>query len=166
MYKDLLDYYILIPIFGKILLSIILPNIFEARSIILFTTIFTQLILQMIPNIIKIDKICDCINIKAIIKAFSDGSIAYSIGIIFPYLLQIIPMFSPILNVMYSIPIIGESILWTLFYIISYILINMVNQEDKINWCKPTNIFGQNMTKDLFFSISLIFAILINIYED
>jgi hypothetical protein len=165
MYKDLVDNYMLIPIFGKILLNIFIPKFFNSGSAILFTTMFLQLILNMIPNIMKMDEQCDCINFKGVSKSFSDGTISYGFGIVGPYLLGMIPFLTTTLTLINSFPLIGDSLLWAIFYTFGYIFINMQNQDDKKNWCKPPLIFGRNMSDNLFFWIFLISSIFLNITQ-
>jgi hypothetical protein len=163
MYENLTDSYMLIPILGKIVLIILLPRFFNSNVAILFMTMFLQLILTTIPNLIRTEASCQCLNFKNISKAFIDGTIAYGAGVFIQYVLSWVPYVNIPVHLIYSIPIVGGAALWALFYTITYIFINMGNQDDKDKWCKPPGNFGRNMADTIFFWFFLGAALFVNI---
>lgn len=165
-YEKLTDRFMLIPILGKIILSIILPWFFDSDLAVLFVTMFIQLILNMIPNIIRTEEMCQCLNFESVAKTFIDGTIAYGAGVVVPFILGWLPFIGLPVTIIGMIPVIGEAALWALFYTLAYIFINMGNQDNKEKWCKPPGFMGRNFADTFFFWLFLVASVVVNVFNE
>jgi hypothetical protein len=165
-YSNLTDNFMLIPIFAKVILSIVLPYFSDNEMAILFITMLIQLFLTAIPNVIRLESSCGSVSFQSLTKAFIDGTIAYGAGIVIPFILGFIPLVRIPISIINMIPIIGKATLWSLFYTLAYIFINMGNQDDKDRWCNPSGFGGRNIADTIFFWVFLILSIIVNIFNE
>lgn len=130
------DYFMLIPIVSKIVISFFGSWLVEEYGFIASMFILLiQLALTATPHIIRTYKDCKNGKIGGInyLKAFLDGTIENGISDVFPIILGFLPFVGLLVNILESLPIIGNisnDIIWSIGYISCYVIINMINGID------------------------------------
>lgn len=146
------DGFMLIPIISKFLLNLALPEFFKLFSNDVeisdtsISSFLIQLVIGMIPYIIRANKLCKDITLNSYCKAFIDSTIANSVGELFPFIIKFVPFVGIVFRIVDWIPYLNtqvENVLWTFGYFIGYIVINMINADDMHNYCNP-QVYGKN----------------------
>jgi len=168
------DHFMWIPIIAKFMLAAFVPKILGLFSedpsdiAILFSSLFIQLLINTIPNLIRTAKNCGSIGFNSFGKALVDGTIANGIGELVPFILGWVPFVGIFISIIGMIPVIGdfmESIIWTLGYIMAYIFINMMNADKMQSYCN-TGFLGRMLSDKIAFFVLLILTILIKIFNE
>lgn len=165
-----IDKIMLLPIISKFVIPFILPFIIDdTENKILFGVVafILQLLIIMIANLQRRYNDCKTITTNSVGKASIDSIIAFSVGDILPVIMGFIPFIGFAYNIVEMIPLIGnfvDNIFWGLGFAASYIIINMVNQENISEFCKTP--FTGNAQDKIPFFISLITLLGINIYNN
>jgi len=194
------DYFVLIPIIAKFTLSFLISMILscsndededededeDGNGIVkcgistAFLTLVIQIVLGMIPNLIKTADVCDklpnnvCkdLTFKSVGKALVDSTIAYSVGELLTVVLRFMPIIGPLLMSIGGIPIIGEyigpqvdNIIWCIGFFIVYVVINIINATFTEKFCHPSEYLGKDIFDKIVFFIMLIIAIGLKLYK-
>lgn len=168
------DHFMWIPIISKFMLAAFVPKILELFSedpsdiAILFSSLFIQLLINMIPNLVRRGNNCNSISFNSFGKAFVDGTIANGIGELIPFILGWVPFVGIFLSIIGMIPVIGDfvdSIIWTLGYSLAYIFINMMNADKMQSYC-DTGFLGRMLSDKIAFFVLLILTILIKVFNE
>jgi len=168
------DNWMWIPIISKFVLASLIPMFMElffeepSDIAILFTGLFMQLLINMLPNIIKRYKDCGNITFNSVGKAFVDGTIENAIGDLLPFVLGFVPFVGIGLTIIEMIPFFGgftDSIIWSLGYAITYIIMNMFNGYELNKYCN-TGFFGMIPSDTIAFIVLLIITILIKVFNE
>lgn len=156
-----LDYWIILPIIAKFIIPFIMPFIIDEDSEMLtsIVSLMLQLLTIMTANLIRRFNNCkpsysqDRITVDSIGKASIDSTIAFGIGEITAFIIPWLPYVSIFITVLEFIPVLGDfvdSIFWTLGFAASYIIINMINQDNIVKFCS-TPFTGNLQDKIPFF---------------
>ena len=193
------DYFVLIPIIAKFILSFLISMILSCGGgedgdgdgddsvnsgncgiNTIFITLAIQIVLGMIPNLIKTSDVCEklpnnvCkdLTFKSIGKALVDSTIAYSVGELLAVILHFIPIIGPLLFSIGEIPFIGEyigpqvdNIIWCVGFFITYVFINIINANFMDTFCHPSEYLGKDIFDKIGFIIMLIVAIVLKLYK-
>lgn len=169
------DNFVLIPIIAKFILSLVLSIILGIDDN-MFITLAGQLLLGMIPSLIRASDVCDkfqkspCkdLTFKSIGKALVDSTIANGVGELLPMLLGFLPIIGPMISTISMLPIIGsqfENIVWSMGFFITYVFINIINVNFMDKYCKPAEYLGKDMFDKIGFIIMLCATIGVKIYN-
>lgn len=170
------DIFMIIPIISKFLLAFLVPyflNLFydpeedaEPSDVMIFiTTFIVQLVVGMIPNIIRTSNLCKEIKFNSFGKAFIDSTIANSAGELLPFILGWLPFVGWGLTLIEMIPYVGDqvvNILWAIGFCIGYMFINMFNADSICS----TGFFGKDNFDKFSFIIMLSITIFIKVFNE
>lgn len=173
------DTWMYIPIIAKFLLAFLVPlflNLFydaeeeeEASDTTIFlTTFIIQLVLGMIPNIIRTFNVCNQITFNSLGKAFVDSTIANSIGELLPLVLGWLPYIGQVVSIIQMIPYVGEqfdNILWGVGFFIGYVFINMINVDNMGAYCN-TGFFGKDIFDNIAFIVMLCITLFVKVFNE
>lgn len=164
-----LDYWMIIPIVAKFIISFIIPFIIDEESQIL--TILVSFVLQlltiMIANLGRRHVNCKSITVDSIGKAGIDSTIAHAAGDLTTFIIPFLPFIGLFFTIIEMIPIANqfvESIVWSIGFILAYVLINMFNQQKGVNDFCSIPFAGKTSDKVYFFG-SIIIIIGINAFN-
>ena len=171
--SDPIDKIMILPLIARIITLIVLNklNMYSSGMFILINlliNIFTIFIANMTRRYYNCD--AEGITINSFGKAIIDSTIAYAASEATPILISKIPfvgLFISVLKFILGLFTRNSNIIDGLFsnmgFAISYILINMFNQDDLNKFCNTP--FTGNYTDKIPFIISIIAIIIIKIYE-
>lgn len=133
-----IDNFMLIPIIAKLIIPFILPFIINEDSSLLFTIVsfVLQLITVMTANLIRRKENCKEISTDSVGKAGVDSIIAIAAGEITSFAIGFIPLIGMFISMLKNLPVIGgviDSLVWSVGFAGTYVLINMFNQDPNIN---------------------------------
>jgi hypothetical protein len=161
------DIYMWIPIIFKFLLAYLVPMFLQLfneeddeldeSKILLYSFIF-QIVIGMIPNLIRTYKTCNKLTFNSFGKAFVDSTIAIGFSKLIPFILEWMPFIGIIISIITMIPTIGEqieNIFWSISFFFSYVFINMINGNNINKYCN-TGFFGRD-SMDTFGFIFMLF---------
>ena len=168
------DKFVLIPIIAKFILSFLISIILGVEDSI-FITLIGQLVLGMIPSLIRASDVCNkfqnnvCkdLTFKSIGKALVDSTIANGVGELLPILLGFLPIIGPMISTISMLPIIGtqfENIVWCMGFFITYVFINIINVNFMDKYCHP-DYLGKDIFDKIGFIIMLCVAFIVKIYN-
>jgi hypothetical protein len=169
-----LDYWMILPIIAKFIIPFIMPYIIDEDSEMLtsIVSLVLQLLTIMSVNLIRRYNNCvppyapNKITGDSIGKAAIDSTIAFGIGEISAFVIPWLPFVGIVITVLELIPVLGEfvdTILWTLGFVASYVLINMFNQDDMNKFCSTP--FTGNLQDRIPFFISVIAIIATRVFN-
>lgn len=164
-----LDYWMILPIIAKFIIPFIMPFMIDEDSEMLtsIVTMILQLLCVMISNLVRRYMNCtEGMTLDSIGKACIDSTIAFGIGDISAFIIPWLPYVGIAISVLEVIPVIGDfvdSILWTLGFVASYVLINMINQDDLMKFCSTP--FTGNLQDRIPFFIAIIAIIAIRLFN-
>lgn len=146
-----IDNFMIIPIIAKLVIPFILPFIIDEDSTILYTIVsfILQLITAMIANLIRRKNNCKEITTNSIGKAGIDSTIAIAMGEVASYAISFIPFIGMFISILENLPFIGkfvDSLIWSIGFAGTYIIINMFNQDDMGKFCS-TPFIGNTQDK-------------------
>lgn len=166
------DVYMWIPIIFKFLLASLVPMFLQlfyeeddepTESIIFLCSFISQIVIGMIPNLIRTYKICNKLTFNSFGKAFIDSTIAIGFGELIPFIIGWLPFIGIIISIITMIPTIGEqieNILWSISFFFSYVFINMMNGNNINKYCN-TGFFGKDYmdTYSFFFMLFITYIL-------
>lgn len=167
------DMFMLIPIISKFLLDYAIIDFFElfyedVSSLDTFLSSFIiQLVIGMIPYIIRAKKLCKQVTFTSFCKAFIDSTIANSVGELFPFMVSITPFIGGVFRIIEWIPYLNtqvDNVLWSCGYFIGYVVVNMFNADDMYNYCNP-KYYGKNKLDIVGFFIMLSVTMILKIKD-
>lgn len=166
---DPVDKIMLLPIIAKFIIPFILPFIIDEDSTILYTIVgfILQLLTIMISNLTRRNSNCNDITINSVGKATIDSTIAQAMGEVTSFAIGFLPFIGIIVSMLEMIPIIGDfvdSILWTIGFAGTYIVLNMFNQNPNVQKFCSTPFTG-NLQDKIPFIVSLIILLGINAFK-
>ena len=134
------DDFMLIPIIAKFIIPFVLPFIIDEDSSFLFAIVsfVLQLITVMTANLIRRKDNCKDITTDSFGKAGIDSTIAIAMGEVTSYAIGFIPIIGMFVSILKGLPLIGglvDSLIWSVGFAGTYIVINMFNQEDMNKYC-------------------------------
>ena len=165
------DGFMLIPIISKFLLFLALPEFFKLFyedvqiSDTSMSSLLIQLVIGMIPYIIRANKLCKHVTPYTFCKAFIDSTISNSVGELFPFIIKFVPFIGIFFRIIDWIPYLNtqvDNVLWSCGYFIGYIVINMFNADDMYNYCNP-KYYGKNGYDTVGFCIMLFVTMILKI---
>lgn len=128
-----------------------------------FSTLLVQLVANAIPHYIRTSKLCNQNQVNYFGKGFVDGTIENGVALLLPTILKFVPIVNVPIRLLTRLPIIGklvDKLLWVVFYIITHIIINKVNERDLGKLCN-IGFLGTGTDRIafvIFFIISLVFS--------
>ena len=167
--------FVMIPIISKFILSFLISMILGVEDSI-FITLAIQLVLGMIPNLIRASEVCEAelqnnkckeLTFKSVGKALVDSTIANGVGELLPIILGFLPYIGQILSVIFMIPTIGtivENIIWCIGFFITYVFINIINVNLMDKYCNP-DYLGKDIFDKIGFIIMLCITFITKIYN-
>jgi hypothetical protein len=167
------DWFMLIPIIAKILIALYFSNFLSyfieepSDNTILIYSVIVQVIVNMIPFLIRMITKCPSFSFNMIGKSFVDSIFTNFGGIILPIMLAYVPYLGKILEGLSFIPGVGEKInitIWSIGYLFTYLIINMINGDNITKYC-DSGFFGKNGFETILFLITIVLTIIINIYK-
>lgn len=163
-----LDNFVLIPIIAKFIIPFILPFIINEDSTILFTIVsfILQLLTVMTANLIRRKDNCKEITTNSVGKAGIDSTIAIAMGELTAFAIGFIPFIGMFISILENIPFVGDligSLVWSIGFAGTYVIINMFNQHPNINKFCVTPFTG-NLEDKIPFLGSLAVIIAVNAY--
>jgi len=180
------DPYIFIPIWSKLLLAFFIPYLLNflylyiyssedseedtgpSDAAIFATTFIIQLVIGMIPNIIRTGDLCKDLTFNSFGKAFIDSTIANSAGELLPFIIGWLPYVGNALSVVEMIPFIGDqviNILWIIGFCVGYVFVNMVNADSMGSYCK-SDFFGKDIYDTFGFLVMLCITIFVKVFNE
>jgi len=167
------DMFMLIPIISKFLLYYAINNFFDlfyddvhVEDTFLISFII-QLVVGMIPYIIRANRLCERVTLASYCKAFIDSTIANSVGELFPFMVSITPFIGIAFRIIEFIPYLNtqvDNVLWSCGYFIGYVVVNMFNADDMYNYCNP-KYYGKNKLDIVGFCIMLFVTMTLKIKD-
>jgi len=169
-----LDYWMILPIIAKFIIPFIMPFIIDEDSEMLtsIVSLILQLLTILTANLIRRFTNCkppnaqDPITGDSIGKAAIDSTIAFGIGEISAFVIPWLPFVGIFISILEMIPVLGDfvdSILWTLGFVASYVLINMFNQDNMQKFCSTP--FTGNLQDRIPFFISVVAIIATRVFN-
>lgn len=131
------DWYMIIPILSKILISVVNEQGVPINKEILF---FITYISIFIPFIIRSHGYCKEFNLEGTYN--SSGLSAYVLAVIniFQFILPLIPILGiAASSVELSVPVVGSALVWSMAYIPGYVLANMYAGSEVKKYCTKFN---------------------------
>lgn len=168
------DWFMLIPVIAKFLLATIIPKLLSVfyneeedeepgDTAIFITSFIIQILINMIPFLIRMINICKKFEFNFIGKSIVDGTFASFAGIIIPIILGFVPFVGTFLSIIEYIPVIGDfanDIIWSFGFIFAYVIVNMFNGDDIKEMC-ATGFFGKNKFESTAFFVVFILTLII-----
>ena len=157
------DMFMLIPIISKFVLHYAVIDFLElfyedvSDSNTFLSSFIIELVIGMIPYIIRAKKLCKHITFASFCKAFIDSTIANSVGELFPFMVSITPFIGGVFRIIEWIPYLNtqvDNVLWSCGYFIGYVVVNMFNADDMYNYCNP-KYYGKDILDIVGFCIML-----------
>ena len=133
------------------LLALLIKFLFSLVSFVL------QLLTIMIANLTRRYTNCDNITVDSIGTSGIDSVIAYGMADITVFAIGFLPFIGIAISVLEMIPVIGDfvdDIIWSLGFAATYIIINMINQDDMEKFCSTP--FGGNLQDQIPFTVASI----------
>lgn len=156
------DIIMLFPVVMAFILPTIVEKMYDSMdidsSILVSITVFIFHIFSIIiANLKRRYDNCKSITMDSFGKASIDSIIAYAVGIVVPFALPFIPVVGGVWGIVKMLPFIGtfvENIFWSISFLATYIIINMINQDDIEKFCSTP--FGGNLQDKIPFIASSI----------
>lgn len=140
------DWWMLLPVIIKFCIGILVSYLVSEPS---FFSAFIPLMIQIgvnaIPHYYRAVNNCGP-SFSHIGKAFIDGIIENGVGDIAPTILKFVPFVGIAFRLLDRIPIIGpfvDKIIWSIMYLGTYIIINMINEGIDIQKFCNIGFFGK-----------------------
>lgn len=133
-----IDYFMVIPIIAKLIIPFILPFVIDEDSSILYTIVsfILQLLTVMAANLMRRKDNCKEITNNSIGKASIDSTIAIAMGELTSFAIEFIPFAGMFISILKAMPLIGgitDSLVWSIGFAGTYVVINMFNQHPNVN---------------------------------
>jgi len=133
-----IDNFMVIPIIAKLIIPFILPFVIDEDSSVLYTIVsfILQLLTVMAANLIRRKDNCKEITTNSVGKASIDSTIAIAMGELTSFAIGFIPLIGMLVSILKGIPLIGgivDSLVWSIGFAGTYVVINMFNQHPNIN---------------------------------
>lgn len=133
-----IDNFMVIPIIAKLIIPFILPFVIDEDSSILYTIVsfILQLLTVMAANLMRRKDNCKEITTNSVGKASIDSTIAIAMGELTSFAIGFIPFIGMFVSILKGIPFIGglvDSLVWSIGFAGTYVVINMFNQHPNIN---------------------------------
>jgi hypothetical protein len=167
--SDPVDKIMILPIIAKFIIPFILPFIVDEDSTMLYTIVgfVLQLLMTMVANMTRRYTNCNGITMDSLGKAGIDSTISMAMGDVTAFAIGFLPFIGIVVSILEMIPVIGDfvnSILWSVGFAGTYIVINMFNQHPNMQKFCSTPFTG-NLQDKIPFIVSLIILIGINAFN-
>ncbi len=167
--SDPVDKIMILPIIAKFIIPFILPFIIDEDSTMLYTIVgfVLQLLTIMVANMTRRYTNCNGVTMDSVGKAGIDSTISYAMGEVTAFAIGFVPFVGMFISILEMIPIIGDfvnSILWSVGFAGTYIIINMFNQHPNMQkFCSVP--FTGNLEDKIPFLVSLLILVGINAFN-
>lgn len=168
------DVFIWIPIISKFLLTLIIPvflglfNDDPSDRTIFLSSFIIQIIIGMVPYLIRTYNTCNKLSFNSYGKAFVDSTISNGVGELLPFILGWLPFIGFALTLIGMIPVIGEQIenvLWAISFFFGYVFVNMGNSNNIVAYCN-SNFLGRDAMDKFGFFAMLIITLIIKVFNE
>jgi hypothetical protein len=173
------DVFMWIPIAAKFLLALLIPMFLgffydeeedeePSDTMIFLTTFIVQLVIGMVPNLIRAFDLCKEVSFNSFGKAFVDSTIANATGELLPFIMGWLPFVGIGMTILGFIPFVGEqveNIIWALGFFIGYVFVNMFNADNMEKYCKP-DFFGRDIFDKIGFFVMLGITLFVKVFNE
>jgi len=166
--QDVIDRWVLVPIIIKFMVAILLTITHKSTDMIYnIIGLGAVLLATIIPNYKRMYESCDKnVTGTKLIKSVADSYIEFGTAYFFPILLQLITKIIRPLRIVTmlldKLPM-SEHILWSVGFVCSYTITNMINQDDMKTYCNEPN---KNIMKTLVLCIISTLIIIYNFHKN
>lgn len=140
------DNWMYIPMLFHVLITLFLNKMESKFDIVLRLSLI--MISIMIPYFVREYNVCKKMGLNQIANIFGNAALIMGLAQTIPPLLStasyfpMVGTFFSIVLLIRNIPVIGESLLWSIGYLLSYVVLNILNGLDKDIYCtRNYNIF-------------------------
>jgi hypothetical protein len=168
------DFFMIIPIIAKVMLPLILsfiPWFKDEDGELDDESLFYKIIsvgaivgAVTLPYLIRAYRNCKTMTPALFVRACMNGVISSAVPNILILIFSFIPILGTVVDVMQSLPYIGQFVnagLWSVFFCGTYIITNMFNQGTPETMCSP-GLTGTIKDK-IFFTLACIYTIISNL---
>jgi hypothetical protein len=162
------DHFMWIPIIFRFIASLLISMVIKNPSVRTIVILFLSIFSIMVPNMIRRNTNCkerldktgnksfSVFGGKQWYRSFVDSLFELGFGEIFPVMVMFIPFVGIAFKIIGMIPVIGKfvnDIIWSFGFMCGYIIINMYNQNNMTDMCYPEKLNTGNEISRLVLGI-------------